>query len=394
LPLDVFIEHLGVGQLDWRVGASVGTIRGLAFGYAGGAKEHRWFDLALVATQGALTGNVTIGAEPPFRIAGHLAAQGDAAFAGADSGVELGGSLAGITLAGSGKMGTARFTGRARVAPLALFPLQEALLEASDVDPAIDPALPNTRVAAIVRVSRADGTLAGTIEATNAAPGSIDQGKVPVLRLATHYTLRDEVLALDGLEAGLAGSGTLTGQARLPLASRGAVGTWSLDVREIDLKALHTTLVPTRLAGTITADLQSSRQRISGPFGCTIVGRVALDFDAVVADEVIAIDRYRLAAASCRRPRRLFRGAFDFEALATRFDPARFGEFPAGALDGRIVANGVLAPAWQVRADVALKPGSRLAGTAVGGTARGTVAANGIRDAKVDLAIGRAKGPR
>jgi translocation and assembly module TamB len=106
--------------------------------------------------------------------------------------------------------------------------------------------------------------------------------------------------------------------------------------------------VPTRLAGKITADLQSSRQRISGALSDrTIVGGVALDFDAVVADEVIAIDRFRVRAGGgelAGRGRIAYSGerAFDFEALATRFDPARFGDFPAGALDGHIVANGVL----------------------------------------------------
>src|SRR5207344_1661077 len=41
LSIDVSIERLGVGQIDWRVGTNRGTIRGLEFGYEGGAGGHK-----------------------------------------------------------------------------------------------------------------------------------------------------------------------------------------------------------------------------------------------------------------------------------------------------------------------------------------------------------------
>jgi hypothetical protein len=203
LPVELVIEHLAVGQLEWRLGASGGTIRGLAFGYAGGAKGHRLSDLEFVWDRGALSGNATVGADSPVPIAGRLAAKGDAAFGSVDASAELGGSLARTTLEGSGKGGAARVTGRAVLAPLALVPLREIQLDATGVDlAAIDATLPTTGVSAVVRASPEDGGLAGTIEATNAASGSIDQGKVPVTTLESHFTWRDDVLGLDGLVAG------------------------------------------------------------------------------------------------------------------------------------------------------------------------------------------------
>ena len=113
LPIEVRIEHLGVGQLDWRVGTSRGAIRGLAFGYSGGAAGHRVSDLTFVAAMGAITGNATIGADAPFPIAGRLKAKGDAALAGADADIVLGGSLAALTLDGSGNGGRRPFHRRA-----------------------------------------------------------------------------------------------------------------------------------------------------------------------------------------------------------------------------------------------------------------------------------------
>ncbi len=398
LPVELVIEHLAVGQLEWRLGASGGTIRGLAFGYAGGAKGHRLSDLEFVWDRGALSGNATIGADSPFPIAGRLAAKGDAAFGSVDASAELGGSLARTTLEGSGKGGAARVTGRAVLAPLALVPLREIQLDATGVDlAAIDATLPTTGVSAVVRASPEDGGLAGTIEATNAASGSIDQGKVPVTTLASHFTWRDDVLGLDGLVAGLAGGGRISGQGRLPLGTPGVAGNWSLDVRDADLRRLHARLVPTRLTGKIAADLEARQQRISAAISDrTIAGGLALDFIAQLADGVVTVERFRARAdggelAGRGRVATAGERAFDLEATATRFDPARFGDFPKGMLDGRIAATGALASAWRVHADITLAPDSRLAGVALGGTARGTVVPTGVRDATVDLAIGRAK---
>ena len=93
LPIEIRIERLGIGQLDWRVGENGGTIRGIAFGYQGGATGHRISDATFVAALGAITGNATLGARAPFAIAGKLGAMGVAALAGADGDIVLGGSL-------------------------------------------------------------------------------------------------------------------------------------------------------------------------------------------------------------------------------------------------------------------------------------------------------------
>jgi hypothetical protein len=102
LPLEVRIERVGVAQLDWRVGENRGTMRGIAFGYAGGAKEHRVTDATFVAALGAIAGNATLGAGAPFPIAGRLKAKGDAALAGTEADIVLEGSLAGLALDATG----------------------------------------------------------------------------------------------------------------------------------------------------------------------------------------------------------------------------------------------------------------------------------------------------
>ena len=250
LPIEVRIEDVGVGELDWRVGTSRGAIRGLAFGYTGGATEHKVSEVTLVAALGALTGNATLGASAPFPVAGRLAAKGDGALAGVDAEFTLAGTLAALTLDGSGKAGAARFNARASLAPLAAATLREAALDASGIDLAAwNAALPATELTVAVAAHAADGALAGTIDATNAAPGSIDAGRIPLRTLATRFTWRDDALALDSIVATLAGGGTLAGQGRIPLGVAGTAGSWTLDVRDVDLQRLYAPLVTTRLSG-------------------------------------------------------------------------------------------------------------------------------------------------
>jgi translocation and assembly module TamB len=398
LPIEVRIERLGVGQIDWRVGANGGTIRGLAFSYAGGAAGHRFSDVTFVTAIGAITGDANVGGGTPFSVSGRLKARGDAALAGTDADFVLGGTLAELTLDGGGNTNGARFTGRVSLAPLAAFPLRGASLDASGIDlSAWNAALPATSLAVAVRAQPADGAISGTLEASNALPGSIDVGRAPLRTLASRFTLRDDALTLDSIDVALAGDGALAGHGRIPLGAAGAAGSWTVDVRDVDLRKIYAPLVATRLSGTLAADLGARRQQIRGDVADrTLIGGVALDFGAVIESDSLVVERFRARSGKgelAGRGRIAFSGerTFDLDATALRFDPARYGAFPAGALDGRIAVAGRLAPAWRVRAELALAPGSRLSGVALAGTARATIERDSVRDAAIDLAAGRAK---
>ncbi len=398
LPIDVRIEHLGIGQLDWRVGTSAGTIRGLAFGYTGGKTGHRIADVKFVADIGAITGDASIGAGTPFPIAGRLKAKGDAALAGADAEVDLAGSLAELTLNASGAARAARFTGRASLAPLAAVPLREATINANGVDlTAWNAALPATALTVTLRARPVDGAVAGTIDATNAAPGTIDAGRVPMSALATRFAWRDDTLTLDAIDVTLAGGGTLAGNGRIPLGTSGSAGAWTLDVRNVDLRQIYAPLIATALSGKLEADLDQKQQRIRGDVADrTLAGGVAFDFSAIATDSAVVVEQMRVRSGKgeLEGRGRVALGAeraFSFDAVARRFDPASYGAFPSGTLDGKIEATGTLAPAWRVHADVALARGSRLSGVALSGTARATVSRESIRDAAVDLSVGSGK---
>ena len=295
LPIDVRIERLGVAELDWRVGTNRGTIRGLAFGYTGGATGHRVSDLTFVAPLGAITGNATIDAAAPFAIGGRLHAKGDAALTGTEADIVLGGSLAALTLDATGKAGSAPFTGRASVAPLAATALREVTLDARRIDLAAwNSALPTTELAIVVRATPAAGAIAGTIDATNAATGTIDAGRVPLSTFSSRFAWRDDVLSLESIAAALEGGGAIAGNAQIPVGAAGSAGSWTLELRDIDLRRIYAPLLATRLSGKLAAELDREQQRFRGDIADrTMRGGIALDFAAVLADGAVVVDRFR-----------------------------------------------------------------------------------------------------
>jgi len=247
LPFEITIERLGIGQLDWRVGTSRGTIRGLAFGYTGGASMHRLSALSLVADPGAMTGEAAMGATAPFPIDGRFAFRGDAALHGGEANITVSGTLATLTVEAKGQAGTARFTAHASLAPLAAVPLQELALDASDADLAAwNTALPATRLAVVVRVQPVEGGLAGRIEATNALAGTLDARKLPLRTFTSRFAWRADAILLDEISGELAGGAKVAGRAAIPLADRVSGGAWSLDVRDVDLRQIYAPLAATR----------------------------------------------------------------------------------------------------------------------------------------------------
>lgn len=396
LPTTVAIDEVAVADLEWTIGTNSGRITGVAFGYAGGPVAHHIERLSLVLPSGTLTGNASIDAQPPFTVKGSFAFAGDVQQKKARADIAVSGMLDAVGVDAAGRAGEAGFALHARLTPLAAVALDQLAFDAHDLDlNAWDVTLPITRLDVKAEGRPAGGGIAGSVEAQNAIAGPIDANHLPVRLVSTRFAWRADQIVLEDFVAELTRGGRVAGDAQIPLG--GGAGKWTLEVRDIDLRALHSTLAPTHLSGSLGADLDMARQKIDGRVADRgIVGGIALSFAATLVDRRLAVERFQIRAGdgelagsgaielAGRRP-------FDVTAKAKRVDPSRFGKFPAGKLDGDITAIGVLDPSWQLTAKAAIATGSQLAGVPLSGKLHATLAPHVVRDAAIDVALASAR---
>ena len=394
LPLEVEVRNIGVERIEWRVGGNGGTVTGVAFEYAGGARRHAVRALRFVTDYGTLTGDAQLGATAPFALAAKLAFAGDAAYRGGRADLDVNGTLDRIAVAADGELRKAAVGVKALVTPFAPALLVSADVDARGVDLAqFGDALPTTALALKVAARPEGSGFAGTVDATNAAAGTLDAGRIPVTSLAAKFAWDGAVLALTGVDAGIAGDGRATGDLTLPVRD-GAV-RMNLALAGIDLARIQSTLIATRLAGSVTGEVSQQRQVLRGDVRDAARG-IALAFAGSVQDRRVTLDRLQARAGTGE-----ISGtgsialdgarAFTVTARASQFDPSRVvASLPAGVLDGTLTAQGTLAPAWDVTASLALAPGSRFADTPVSGTARARITRTTAKDVAVDARIASA----
>jgi translocation and assembly module TamB len=393
LPLEVNIANVGVERFEWRVGPRSGTITGLVFDYTGGAHTHAVRKLHLVTNVGTFTGDAQIAAEAPFALQGNLDFVGDGSFRDTRAGIVTKGTLAQFELAAKGTSRDAGVNATATLTPFSPSPLVAAHIEARDVDIArFAASLPATRLAVAIDAKPAGDGFAGTLSTQNANAGTIDAGRVPLTAMAARFSWDSRELQLDDIDAQLAADARVTGRATLN--SDGAPSRWQLAVRNLDLRRVHSTLVATRLSGTLGAEVSGARQVVRGDL---TQADLSVNFAATVVGRRIDIERFRGRAGAGEvsgRGQVALDGerAFDLSAQAHELDPSRLGNFPAATLDGTLVARGRLLPTWSVGTDMKVAAGSRWEGVPVSGTLHADVTATTLRnlDARVAFATSTA----
>jgi len=392
LPLAVDIEQLAIAALEWRAGPRAGRISGLEFGYAGDAQSHRIRQLRLVSDFGKLEGDLSVGAQEPLAIAGTATITGDGLLAGARATTTLTGTVARIGIAGNGTLREAALSLQAIATPFAEAPFASATADLTGVDATkLDPAMPHTRARVHLDAQPRGAGIAGSFSLDNDDAGPIDAERLPIARMSSRFVYADDALALDELDATLAGGGGARGSGRIDIGGARAVRV-SLDVRNLDLVRLHSKLVATRLSGQVRADATATRQVLEGDVRDRDIG---LAFAAVIADERVEVSRFAATTpgGSLRGTARMAlndTNAFTVDATMRRLDPSRFVAVPPASIDGSVGVRGVLRPRWRADANVTVASGSRIDGVPASGVVKGTVAAGTLRDATIDLTLASA----
>ncbi len=395
LPFEVEVRALGVQRLEWRMGAQAGHVTGIAFGYAGGAREHAIRDLRFITEWGALAGQLRLAANAPYTLAGALRFDGAGTYDGGQATLDVSGTLDNVALAAQGTWHDAKVTVKAGVTPFAPVLVTAADIGASEVDIARFVAgLPTTALSLTASVRPKDGGFVGTLTASNAAVGPVDAGRVPVTALAATLAFDGTRLTATAIDAEIGErghGGRITGRATLDVP-RGPARL-DLALADVDASRLASTLLATRLSGTLDAAIEETRQIVRADLR---QGDLAAGFTATLANRRLTVERVHARAGDGTLTGSASLGldaprAFTLDAKVAAFDPARFVAMPPARLDGSVRAHGTLASPYAVHGEVALAKGSRFADLALAGTALADVTPASVRNAKVDIALGSSR---
>jgi translocation and assembly module TamB len=305
LPFALHVDAARIGKARIEQDGARFELNAVSFAYFGSAQGHALRKLAFeMAGETRVRADAMLLAKPPFSLSAAAAGEGKSTGVPWRGSVSAFGSLESFKLDGAAEAYGAKAALEAQVAPFDALPVKRAVLQLRDLDAArFDARAPATAIEAKLVLDPLAEGLAGTLALSNALPGDSAKGRLPLERASAHLRWNGGVLAIDALDA----------------AGGGATVRGALQVR--GKRITGTDLVATARGG----ELQFS-------------GAITLD-DAL---------------------------PFEGKARFARFDPAAFGPFPAGTLNGEAEFTGKAGPSREVDARFVFSP-SVLRGAALAG---------------------------
>lgn len=373
LPVDIRVDNARIRLIEVVGAATTTRVRNLHVSYTGGRTRHTLRSLRAETDLGFVGAAGSMGAASPYGLDVGLAflrpgatnardaAPANPADLPLEMSAHLGGSLRETAATTQARVARAEASAQA---VLTLFdrPWPESLrtleLDASGVDLAHFMAgLPRTTLSLHAAARGTKDTLAGDLTVRNAAPGPIDRQRVPVSSLSTRFVTDLATLRLDQIALDLAPRGALRGTGSLqrePLAAQ-------LDIKaeNIDLRAIRSDLQATALAGPLLLSVEGpQKQSVSATLAqadIRVSARAQRDGDNVDITEVQLAARG--GTATGRGQVRLATPTqFNATVTFSRFDPARFGAFVSGAINGNARAEGELGTPRRVDAQWQVTP--------------------------------------
>lgn len=348
LPLNLSIPAVEVERVVFRRGDAENVLRNLRLSVDRHADTYTLNLRNLDSEWGKASAELTLGDTRPFDIKAR-ASLNQAKDLAYQSEVEASGNLTQLLLTArlSALDGQAEI--KAGIAPFDEFPIVEASLKASGMNPAvIDKSWPKASLAADVVVKRhGKDSLEGSLALRNTLSGHLDQSRLPLRELATRFAgslarIDLSAIQLDMGEAGqFSGAGQIEGeQVKLKLATSsfnpaGAHGK---------LNAMH-------LAGELNLQTGVGGNRLVADLRDKLV---RLHLDALHRDGVLELREVtaRAASGSLSLKGRLAlesSQAFQLTGLLRKFNPAEFGDYPAAGVNASISASGQLASTPEAR---------------------------------------------
>jgi translocation and assembly module TamB len=388
-PLAIHVGRLALREVQIGEASDPVVLRDLALSYDSDGGGHRLRLESLEVRETRISGTARIAAERPFALQARLQFESSAIAGWPISLVaNLSGDLLRTQAGFSARVHDLPMTGEAVLAAFETDPVQALRVHVPRLDlAALRADLPATAVE-IELESSAVGVerLQGTVRASNAAPGTLDQRRLPLRAVRARFSADRSGVFLRDLDAELGAAGRVRGEATLTRALLQA----SLTTTGLDLHAIHGRLRTTELSGEVrlTSDAGTQRAQLRiAQGGLRLQGEFIREGDRLTARQAT------LEAQGARLDAQGELGLTDALPFTARgrltgFDPARFGDFPAARLNGEVQANGRLRPEWVAAVRYTLAR-SRFRDLPLAGRGELTLTAQRVSDAAVELRLGR-----
>jgi len=163
-----------------------------------------------------------------------------------------------------------------------------------------------------------------------------------------------------------------------------------LEVRGLNLRAMHRALHPTDLVGTVGLVRSGQSDALSVDLtqrGMRLSARARHEGETLTVHEALLqagagrVQAQGALTLTSAQP-------FTLTARLTRVNPADFGAFPAASVNGTVEIDGALQPQWQARTRYVLQD-SVWRGYRLSGAGRLQVSPQGARDIDARVALGR-----
>ena len=357
-------------------------------------------DAAASTPWGEVAADGQIGASRPFKLAANASLSQAKVGPGATPAalkLRAGGDLNLTTLDATGNAGRAGGEARMTLSPFEKIPLRTLNLNARNIDPGFfNPSLPTADLTLDVAAKLDDKrAISGSVNLVNDGPaGTIDQQRLPLRAFRGQLGGNLESMRLSDvlLDFGAAGRFTGSGSVQQGKQEKEGPGTanFVLHTDRFDLKGIHGSMKPTKIAGDIAVanvgKVQSLDVRLVEA-GLRLTAKARLENNALALSEA----RLSAGSGSVALTGNMKLGedkAFKVNANASRFNPAALGDYPQADINAVVNASGVLSPSWKVNTDFALRP-SRLFDQPLSGKGKLTADAKHVTGVDANLALGQ-----
>ncbi len=267
LPLAIDLHSVAIDRLLMHQDAVTVAFSDIALQLHSDRTRHAFSLEKAVTPLGTVTAALKLDGQRPFALSGVAGLVGAAAANPYRLSTRLSGSLEQFGIAA--EVADVRLNGSAVIeaAPFAAVQLRRAQVQLHHLDPQVfNASLPHADLDITAALQPTDTatvdlarlTVAGPVAISNALPGTIDKGLLPLVSARADVLLDARHQQLTALRMLLPGAGRFEGSGEM----RADTGSMTLQAYDLNLQALHAALRPSALAGPLTVRIAGATQRV------------------------------------------------------------------------------------------------------------------------------------